>query len=79
MLVDWLQTDRFRSTVAPYSLRATTPPQVSTPIDPDEVRAVATGEAPEASLLFGVDDVLARIEREGDRFAQVLTKQQLLT
>ena len=79
VLVDWLQNDRFRSTVAPYSLRATTPPQISTPIDPDEMRAVATGEAQEASLMFGVDDVLARIEREGDRFAEVLTKQQLLT
>jgi bifunctional non-homologous end joining protein LigD len=28
VLVDWLQNDRFRSTVAPYSLRATSPPLV---------------------------------------------------
>jgi bifunctional non-homologous end joining protein LigD len=78
VLVDWLQNDRFRSTVAPYSLRATTPPQVSTPIDPDEVRAVATGEAPETSLTFGLDDVLERIQRQGDRFAHMLTKRQPL-
>jgi bifunctional non-homologous end joining protein LigD len=79
VLVDWLQNDRFRSTVAPYSLRATTPPLVSTPVDRDEVRAVAAGEAPESSLMFGVEDVVARIEHVGDRFAPVLTMQQSLT
>jgi bifunctional non-homologous end joining protein LigD len=78
VLVDWLQNDRFRSTVAAYSLRATTPPQVSTPVDLDEVRAVADGEMPETSLMFGVEEVLARIEHEGDLFAPVLTMQQQL-
>ena len=76
VLVDWLQNDRFRSNVAPYSLRATMLPQVSTPVDREEVRAVATGDAPEVSLVFGVDDVLARIEVDGDRFAPVLTLRQ---
>jgi bifunctional non-homologous end joining protein LigD len=76
VLVDWLQNDRFRSTVAPYSLRATMPPQVSTPVGRDEVCAVADGDAPEASLRFGVDDVLARIEAHGDRFGPVLTMRQ---
>jgi bifunctional non-homologous end joining protein LigD len=79
VLVDWLQNDRFRSTVAPYSLRATTPPLVSTPIRRDEVRAVASGEAPESSLAFGIEEVLARIEHSGDLFAPVLTRQQFLT
>jgi bifunctional non-homologous end joining protein LigD len=78
VLVDWLQNDRFRSTVAPYSLRATTPPLVSTPVDRDEVRAVASGDAPESSLMFGVEDVLARSQDAGDHFAKVLTMQQLL-
>jgi bifunctional non-homologous end joining protein LigD len=78
VLVDWLQNDRFRSTVAPYSLRATTPPQVSTPVGRDEVRAVATGDAPETSLMFGVEQVLARIEHDGDRFAPVLSMRQPL-
>jgi len=78
VLVDWLQNDRFRSTVAPYSLRATMPPLVSTPVDADEVRAVADGEAPESSLLFGLDEVLARIEVRGDLFEPVLTLRQQL-
>jgi bifunctional non-homologous end joining protein LigD len=78
VLVDWLQNDRFRSTVAPYSLRATMRPQVSTPVRRDEVMAVAEGEAPETSLVFGVEDVLARIEERGDPFVPVLEVRQPL-
>jgi bifunctional non-homologous end joining protein LigD len=76
VLVDWLQNDRFRSNVAPYSLRATSPPLVSTPVGWDEVRAVADGEADEGSLMFGLDDVLRRIDERGDGFASVLTMRQ---
>jgi bifunctional non-homologous end joining protein LigD len=78
VLVDWLQNDRFRSTVAPYSLRATPTPNVSTPLEWSEVRAVAEGSADEAVLAFDVDEVLARVERDGDRFAPVLTMTQSL-
>jgi bifunctional non-homologous end joining protein LigD len=78
VLVDWLQNDRFRSTVAPYSLRATMWPQVSTPIDREEVRAVAEGHASEMSLVFGLEDVLARIEADGDRWAPILSTRQTL-
>jgi bifunctional non-homologous end joining protein LigD len=76
VLVDWLQNDRFRSTVAPYSLRATAAPRVSTPIGWDEVEEAT--RRPGASLAFGVEDVLARIERDGDRFEPVLTLRQRL-
>lgn len=78
VLVDWLQNDRSRSTVAPYSLRATREPRVSTPVSWDEVAAVAEGEADEATLAFGVEEVLGRLERDGDRFAPVLTTRQRL-
>jgi bifunctional non-homologous end joining protein LigD len=78
VLVDWLQNDRFRSTVAPYSLRATAPPGVSTPVSWDEVLAVATGDAPTSSVAFSVDDVLQRIERLGDLFSPVLSIRQAL-
>jgi bifunctional non-homologous end joining protein LigD len=77
VLVDWLQNDRFRSTVAPYSLRATPVPRVSAPVGWDEVEAVADG-APESALSFGVDDVLARVGLEGDPFSSVLTMRQTL-
>ncbi|HEX3298665.1 MAG TPA: non-homologous end-joining DNA ligase [Actinomycetota bacterium] len=73
VLLDWLQNDRFRSTVAPYSLRATDPPSISTPVTWDEVRAVGTGEAPPTSLSFGLEDVLQRVDSLGDLFASVLT------
>jgi bifunctional non-homologous end joining protein LigD len=76
VLVDWLQNDRFRSTVAPYSLRATDPPGVSTPVSWEEVRAVGGGDAPATSLTFGVADVLRRIEALGDAFEPVLTRRQ---
>jgi bifunctional non-homologous end joining protein LigD len=78
VLVDWLQNDRFRSTVAPYSLRATPEASVSTPVTWDEIAAVATGAADDSSLTFSVDDVLARIEAHGDLFAPVLELRQRL-
>jgi bifunctional non-homologous end joining protein LigD len=79
VLVDWLQNDRFRSTVAPYSLRATSSPHVSTPVGAEEVRAVAEGDSPESALIFGVDEVLARVEERGDPLAPLLTTHQRLT
>jgi bifunctional non-homologous end joining protein LigD len=79
VLVDWLQNDAFRSTVAPYSIRATETPRVSTPVGWHEIGDVAEGRAGEDALAFGVEDVLARLAREGDRFAPVLSvRQQLL-
>jgi bifunctional non-homologous end joining protein LigD len=72
VLVDWLQNDRFRSTVAPYSLRATDPPSISTPVTWDEVRAVSVGDAPPSSLSFGLEDVLERVRTSGDLFARAL-------
>jgi bifunctional non-homologous end joining protein LigD len=77
VLVDWLQNDRSRSTVAAYSLRATPSPLVSTPVTWDEVGEVAAG-SPEGALEFGVQDVLARVDRDGDLFEPVLRLEQRL-
>jgi bifunctional non-homologous end joining protein LigD len=78
VLVDWGQNDRHRSTVAPYSLRAKRErPTVSAPVAWDELSSiVARGE--EAALLLGPDDVLRRLEDDGDPFAPVLTLVQRL-
>ncbi len=76
ILLDWLQNDAFRSTVAPYSLRATPVPTVSMPVAWEDVERAAAGEV--AQLLPGPDEALARIERDGDRFADVLTLEQRL-
>jgi bifunctional non-homologous end joining protein LigD len=65
--VDWLQNDPTRQTVAPYSLRATPTPLVAAPLHWEEVeRALSRGR--DDLLRFGPEDVLARIEREGDLF-----------
>ncbi len=65
--VDWIQNDASRSTVAPYSPRATPWPLVSTPVTWDEVRAVVRSAEPRA-LVFGPADVLRRVDRFGDLF-----------
>ena len=62
VFVDWSQNNRHKTTVAPYSLRATPEPYVSTPVTWDEVESGA-------GLEFGPDDVLERVERDGDLLA----------
>jgi bifunctional non-homologous end joining protein LigD len=62
VLVDWLQNDATRTTVAPYSLRATPWPLVSTPLTWDEVERGG-------DLRFGPEDVLRRVDEHGDLFA----------
>jgi bifunctional non-homologous end joining protein LigD len=66
--LDWIQNDASRSTVAPYSLRATPWPLVSTPVRWEELEAAVSSGRPE-SLVFGPADVLARVDRFGDLFA----------
>ena len=70
VLVDWLQNDAARSTVAPYSLRAAPYPTVSTPLTWEEVEAGAG--------YFLPGHVLDRLERVGDLFAPVLALEQRL-
>jgi bifunctional non-homologous end joining protein LigD len=68
--VDWLQNDPTRQTVAPYSLRGVPWPTVATPVRWDEVERAAAEERPEL-LTFLAADIPARIEREGDLFAEL--------
>jgi len=75
VFVDWSQNDRHKTTVGPYSLRALETPTVSTPLEWDEVEAVAEGEDP-ASLVFEAGAVLERVEELGDLFEPVLTLEQ---
>jgi len=67
VLIDWLQNDETRSTVAPYSLRGVEYPTVSTPITWDEVERCAAERRPEL-LMFFADDVRVRLEQLGDLF-----------
>jgi bifunctional non-homologous end joining protein LigD len=65
--VDWIQNDRNRQLVAPYSPRAVPIPNVSTPLAWDEVEAAARGRV--GPLRSGFADVVRRIERFGDLWA----------
>ena len=74
VFIDWGQNVRFKTTVAPYSLRARDRPTVSTPITWDEVSDGADGEP----LVFTAPEVLARLEHLGDLFEPTLTVEQAL-
>jgi bifunctional non-homologous end joining protein LigD len=68
VLIDWSQNHPAKTTVAVYSVRAMSTPTVSTPVSPDEVRRCATKGDP-GLLRFETDDVLRRIDKDGDLFA----------
>jgi bifunctional non-homologous end joining protein LigD len=79
VFIDWSQNDRHKTTVCPYSLRAKERPTVSTPVTWEEVEQAAgvkRGKAGE--LAFLSDDVIGRVERNGDLFAPVLSLKQKL-
>ena len=74
VFIDWSQNVHFKTTVAPYSLRANPSPTVSTPITWEEVVAGSGG----APLVFTAADVLERTEELGDLFAPTATLEQQL-
>jgi bifunctional non-homologous end joining protein LigD len=77
VLVDWSQNDVNKTTVSVYSPRARDRPTVSAPLTWDEVReALEAGDADR--LTFDMHEVLARVDEQGDLFAEVLTLVQEL-
>ena len=74
VFIDWSQNTRHKTTIAPYSLRGSDSPTVSTPISWDEVGDCADGEW----IGFVADEVLARVVDLGDLFAPVATLEQAL-
>jgi bifunctional non-homologous end joining protein LigD len=70
VLVDWSQNHPAKTTVAAYSVRARPDPTVSTPVTWDEVAECESGEDPDL-LRFTTGDVLERVGRLGDLFAEV--------
>ena len=77
VLVDWSQNDQHKTTVCVYSLRARERPTVSTPVSWDEVHQALEAGDP-GRLVFEFDDVLRRVDENGDLFAPVLAMQQEL-
>jgi bifunctional non-homologous end joining protein LigD len=68
VLIDWSQNHPAKTTVAVYSVRAMPRPTVSTPVTRAEVRRCAVKKDPHL-LRFETDDVLRRVEEDGDLFA----------
>ena len=75
ILVDWSQNDESKTTSGVYSLRARQHPTVSTPVTWDEV---TKGVDDAESMRFTADDVLARVERDGDLFRPTIELEQTL-
>jgi bifunctional non-homologous end joining protein LigD len=75
VFVDWSQNDAHKTTVNVYSLRAKERPTVSTPVTWDEVAEAVNKKK---RLSFDSNDVLRRVEKNGDIFAPVLTLKQKL-
>jgi len=68
VLIDWSQNNSAKTTVAPYSLRARSQPTASTPVSWDEVAACRSAE----ELFFTADDVIDRVDEQGDLLAITL-------
>ena len=68
VLIDWSQNHPAKTTVAVYSVRAMPTATVSTPVSPAEVQQCAAKKDPHL-LRFETDDVLRRIDKDGDLFA----------
>jgi bifunctional non-homologous end joining protein LigD len=68
VLIDWSQNHPAKTTVGVYSVRAMPTPTVSTPVTPAEVHRCATEKDP-GLLRFETEDVLRRVESDGDLFA----------
>ena len=77
VFIDWSQNAEHKTTVCVYSMRAREEPSVSTPVTWGEVEgALDSGRA--SDLAFGPQEVLRRVERDGDLFAELLSMEQAL-
>jgi bifunctional non-homologous end joining protein LigD len=77
VLVDWSQNAPSKTTVTVYSVRARERPTVSTPISWEEVER-CRDERDEAILTFDTEQVLERVDEQGDLFAPVESVKQKL-
>lgn len=72
VFIDWSQNNAFKTTVAPYSLRAGSAPTVSTPVGWEEVEACERA----ADLRFLAGDVLDRVSADGNLLDPLLEPSQ---
>ncbi|MBT9256820.1 non-homologous end-joining DNA ligase [Phycicoccus sp. MAQZ13P-2] len=69
VFLDWSQNVAAKTTISPYSLRGRELPHVAAPRTWDEVEAGAEDDGTLAQLMF--DEVLERVERDGDLLADL--------
>jgi bifunctional non-homologous end joining protein LigD len=74
VFIDWSQNNSAKTTIAPYSLRGTERPQVSTPLLWEEVAELR--KVPDA--VFGPVEVLSRLDEHGDLLAPMRRSRQRL-
>jgi bifunctional non-homologous end joining protein LigD len=72
VFIDWSQNNRYKTTIAPYSLRGRETPTASTPITWDEVAACRHPN----DLTFTAKNVLSRVEEHGDLLKPLLTRKR---
>lgn len=77
VFVDWSQNDRHKTTVCVYSMRARERPTISAPVMWEELEE-AIRRRREGALRFSPEDVLSRVEAQGDLFEAVLKLKQRL-
>ena len=77
VFVDWSQNDEHKTTICVYSLRAREEPTVSTPVTWNEVENCLKKKNAEL-LGFRSDQVLARVEKQGDLFERIEGLKQKL-
>ena len=77
VFIDWSQNDDHKTTVAVYSLRARPAPTVSTPLKWTEVQKALRADDAD-KLRFTSEQVLKRIDRDGDLFEPVRKMKQKL-
>ncbi|HXS93354.1 MAG TPA: non-homologous end-joining DNA ligase [Candidatus Limnocylindrales bacterium] len=78
VFIDWSQNSDFKTTVAPYSLRAkNATPYVSLPVRWEELQA-ALDSGDKSGLYFEPEAAVSRLTSMGDLFAPVLSQKQKL-
>ncbi|OLF06373.1 DNA ligase D [Actinophytocola xinjiangensis] len=69
VFIDWSQNNRYKTTIAPYSLRGRPSPTVSTPLTWTEVQRCRHPN----DLVFTAPQVLTRLDHHGDLLTGLLT------
>ena len=77
VFINWSQNDAKKTMICVYSLRAREKPFVSFPLAWRELEEMAGRQDPEKLQIFQ-GEAVARVEKQGDLFQEVLKKQQKL-